>query len=74
MRKFYLYNNNLWCNNLEHIYFVLINLFSLFSIVGKAHLKEALNSHEEALRLHDLCKQLRKIDTFLDILKTAHDR
>ena len=42
--------------------------------IGKAHLKEALICHEEALRLHDLCKQLRKIDTFLDILKTSHDK
>ncbi|KAK3085289.1 hypothetical protein FSP39_001133 [Pinctada imbricata] len=42
--------------------------------LGKAHLKEALICHEEALRLHDLCKQLRKIDTFLEILKKAHDR
>ena len=41
---------------------------------GKAHLKEALNCHEEAIRLHDLCKQLRKIDTFQEILKKAHDR
>lgn len=41
--------------------------------IGKAHLKESLNCYEEALRLHDLCKQLRKIDTFLDILKTSHD-
>ncbi|OWF41315.1 rhophilin-2-B-like [Mizuhopecten yessoensis] len=40
---------------------------------GKAHLKEALMSHEEALRLHDLCKQLRKIDSFVGILKPAHE-
>ena len=49
------------------------NLICLY-IIGKAHLKEALICHEEALRLHDLCKQLRKIDTFLDILKTSHDK
>lgn len=42
--------------------------------LGKAHLKGALNCHEEAMRLHDLCKQLRKIDTFQEILKKAHDR
>jgi len=47
-------------------------MFSLF--VAKAHLKEALIGHEEALRLHDMCKQLRKVDTFLTILKRAHDR
>ncbi|KAL4234355.1 Rhophilin-2 [Mactra antiquata] len=42
--------------------------------LAKAHLKEALICHEEALRLHDMCKQLRKIDTFLAILKRAHDK
>lgn len=42
--------------------------------LAKAHLKEALICHEEALRLHDMCKQLRKIDTFLNILKRAHER
>ncbi|KAK3597535.1 hypothetical protein CHS0354_018134 [Potamilus streckersoni] len=41
---------------------------------AKAHLREALIHHEEALRLHDLCKQLRKIDVFLDILKQTHER
>ncbi|KAH3770301.1 hypothetical protein DPMN_171585, partial [Dreissena polymorpha] len=41
--------------------------------LAKAHLKESLICHEEALRLHDMCKQLRKIDTFLGILKRAHD-
>ncbi|KAJ8303299.1 hypothetical protein KUTeg_019695 [Tegillarca granosa] len=43
-------------------------------LLGKAHLKESLICHEEALRFHDLCKQLRKIDTFQEILKKAHDR
>lgn len=42
--------------------------------LAKSHLKEALMSHEEALRQHDMCKQLRKVDTFLTILKRAHDK
>ncbi|PVD20306.1 hypothetical protein C0Q70_18460 [Pomacea canaliculata] len=43
-------------------------------ILGKAHLREAVLSHEEALRVHDLCKQMRKIDTFRDILQKVHAR
>ncbi|XP_045191422.1 rhophilin-2-B-like [Mercenaria mercenaria] len=42
--------------------------------LAKALLKEALMCHEEALRLHNMCKQLRKVDTFLTILKRAHDQ
>ncbi|XP_064599391.1 rhophilin-2-B-like [Liolophura sinensis] len=41
---------------------------------GKGHLREAILLHEEALRIHNLCKQLRKIDTFQGILRHAHDR
>ena len=31
--------------------------------LGKAHLREAILLHEDALRLHSLCKLTRKIDT-----------
>lgn len=41
---------------------------------GKGHLREAVLSHEEALRVHDLCKQMRKIDLFRDILQKMHER
>ncbi|PVD20262.1 hypothetical protein C0Q70_20759 [Pomacea canaliculata] len=43
-------------------------------ILGKAHLHEAVLSHEEGLRVHDLCKQMRKIDTFRDVLQKVHPR
>ncbi|KAK6186398.1 hypothetical protein SNE40_008440 [Patella caerulea] len=43
-------------------------------ILGKAHLKESVLGHEEALRVHDLCKQLRKVDHFGDILQKTHER
>nr|KAG5712634.1 hypothetical protein BaRGS_029689 [Batillaria attramentaria] len=43
-------------------------------VLGKGHLREAVLSHEEALRVHDLCKQMRKIDLFHDILQKMHDR
>ncbi|XP_013410860.1 rhophilin-2-A-like isoform X2 [Lingula anatina] len=42
--------------------------------LGKAHLREAMIMHEDSMRVHTLCKQLRKIDTFQEILKQAHDR
>lgn len=43
-------------------------------VLGKGHLREAVLSHEEALRVHDLCKQMRKIDLFRDILQKMHER
>ncbi|XP_025076433.1 rhophilin-2-like [Pomacea canaliculata] len=43
-------------------------------ILGKVHLQEAVQSHEEGLRVHDLCKQMRKTDTFHDILQKVHAR
>ncbi|CAG5124807.1 unnamed protein product, partial [Candidula unifasciata] len=42
--------------------------------IGKAHLREAVINHEESLRIHNLCKQLRRIDTFRDILHKTHER
>lgn len=40
---------------------------------GKAHMREALLLHEESLRLHRMCRQLRKVDMLQETLKTAHD-
>jgi len=42
--------------------------------LGKAHLKEALLEHEEALRVNRMCRELRKKDTLHDVLRTCHDR
>ncbi|KAG1660953.1 Rhophilin-2 [Nymphon striatum] len=42
-------------------------------LLAKSHLREALLLHEEALRLHRMCKQLRKVDNLQEILSTAHD-
>ncbi|BFZ13290.1 hypothetical protein BsWGS_16328 [Bradybaena similaris] len=42
--------------------------------LGKAHLRESIVNHEESIRIHDLCKQLRKIDSFRDILEKTHER
>ncbi len=43
-------------------------------ISAKAHLRQAVIGLEEAIRIHSLSKQLRRIDTFHDILRMAHDR
>ncbi|PRD34131.1 UNVERIFIED_CONTAM: Rhophilin-2 [Trichonephila clavipes] len=45
----------------------------LFCIPGKAHLRASLLMHEEALRLHRMCRQLRQIDNLQERLRTAHD-
>ncbi|XP_076352612.1 rhophilin-2-B-like isoform X1 [Tachypleus tridentatus] len=41
--------------------------------LGKAHLREALYLHEEALRLHRMCRQLRQVDTLQNRLRVDHD-
>ncbi|XP_067144294.1 rhophilin-2-B [Centruroides vittatus] len=41
--------------------------------LGKAHLREALFLHEEALRLHHMCRQLRQVDTLQGRLRKDHD-
>ncbi|XP_068094220.1 rhophilin-1 [Hyperolius riggenbachi] len=42
--------------------------------LGKAHLKKALMKHEEAMRIHSLCKILRKMDILQEVLTLAHKR
>ncbi len=42
--------------------------------LGKAHLREALLLHEEALRVNRMCRELRKKDTLQTVLRHAHDR
>ncbi|RXN34940.1 rhophilin-1 isoform X1 [Labeo rohita] len=40
--------------------------------LGKAHLRKAIIRHEEALRLHGVCKMLRKMDILQEVLSHAH--
>ncbi|XP_034035294.1 rhophilin-1 isoform X2 [Thalassophryne amazonica] len=40
--------------------------------LGKAHLRRAVIRHEEAMRVHRLCKILRKMDILQDVLSLAH--
>nr|XP_005990790.1 PREDICTED: rhophilin-1 [Latimeria chalumnae] len=42
--------------------------------LGKAHLKKAIIMHEEAMRIHGLCKILRKIDILQEVLSLTHKR
>ncbi|KAM4575220.1 rhophilin-1 isoform 1-T1 [Fundulus diaphanus] len=42
--------------------------------LGKAHLRRAVMRHEEALRVHGLCKILRKMDILQDVLCQTHKR
>uniref|UniRef100_A0A8B9Q6Z5 Rhophilin Rho GTPase binding protein 1 n=1 Tax=Apteryx owenii TaxID=8824 RepID=A0A8B9Q6Z5_APTOW len=42
--------------------------------LGKAHLKKAIMKHEEAMRIHSLCKILRKMDILQEVLSFAHKR
>uniref|UniRef100_A0A8C5PIM9 Rhophilin Rho GTPase binding protein 1 n=1 Tax=Leptobrachium leishanense TaxID=445787 RepID=A0A8C5PIM9_9ANUR len=40
--------------------------------LGKAHLKKAIMKHEEAMRVHGLCKILRKMDILQEVLTVAN--
>ncbi|KAG9282521.1 rhophilin-1 [Astyanax mexicanus] len=42
--------------------------------LGKGHLRKAIIRHEEALRLHGVCKMLRKMDILQEVLSYAHTR
>ncbi|KAM9364909.1 rhophilin-1 [Pholidichthys leucotaenia] len=42
--------------------------------LGKAHLRRAVIRHEEAMRVHSLCKILRKMDILQDSLSHTHKR
>uniref|UniRef100_A0A4W5JTW3 Uncharacterized protein n=1 Tax=Hucho hucho TaxID=62062 RepID=A0A4W5JTW3_9TELE len=42
--------------------------------IGKAHLRRAVMGHEESLRIHGLCRHLRKLEVLQDILQASHKR
>lgn len=42
--------------------------------IGKAHLRRAIQGHEEALRIYGLCHHLNKMEALQDILKASHKR
>jgi len=41
--------------------------------LGKAHLREALLLHEEALRVNRMCRELRKKDQLAEVLRVGRD-
>uniref|UniRef100_A0A8K9X5E5 Rhophilin Rho GTPase binding protein 1 n=1 Tax=Oncorhynchus mykiss TaxID=8022 RepID=A0A8K9X5E5_ONCMY len=51
-----------------------IVLFVYRRKLGKAHLRRALIRHEEAMRVHGLCKILRKMDILQEVLSFVHKR
>ncbi|XP_027715662.1 rhophilin-1 isoform X2 [Vombatus ursinus] len=42
--------------------------------LAKAHLRKAMMNHEEALRLHAVCRILRKMDLLQEVVSLAHRR
>lgn len=42
--------------------------------IGKAHLREALLLHEEAMRVNRMCRELRKKNVLQNVLRQTHDR
>uniref|UniRef100_A0A3Q2YPU1 Rhophilin Rho GTPase binding protein 1 n=1 Tax=Hippocampus comes TaxID=109280 RepID=A0A3Q2YPU1_HIPCM len=47
---------------------------SSIALEGKAHLRHAVMRHEEAMRLHGVCKSFRKMDILQDVLAATHKR
>ena len=41
---------------------------------GKAHLRRAVIRHEEAMRVHGVCKTLRRMDILQEVLSFTHAR
>lgn len=60
----------------ENVYALLISNSCVCVCVctGKAHLRRAVIRHEEAMRVHSLCKVLRKMDILQDVLALTHRR
>ena len=49
-------------------------MHQILSFPGKAHLREALLLHEEAMRINRMCRELRKKDVLQELLRLTHDR
>ena len=49
-------------------------MHQIISFPGKAHLREALLLHEEAMRINRMCRELRKKDVLQELLRLTHDR
>ena len=49
--------------NVNKVIILLSSIFYLILFPGKAHLRETLLLHEEAMRINRMCRELRKKDT-----------
>ena len=49
--------------NVNKVLILLSSIFYLILFPGKAHLRETLLLHEEAMRINRMCRELRKKDT-----------
>jgi hypothetical protein len=49
-------------------------MFNIYLSSGKAHLREALLMHEEALRVNRMCPEMRKKDILQEVIKYFHAR
>lgn len=49
-------------------------LLPILPLPGKAHIRRAIQGHEEALRIFGLCHHLNKLEVLQDILKASHQR
>ena len=54
--------------------YLFLNQSLNVSVTGKAHLREALLAHEEALRVNRMCRELRKKDALQEVLKESHQQ
>lgn len=52
----------------------LILRISLLPLTGKAHIRRAIQGHEEALRIYSLCHSLNKLEVLQEILIASHQR
>lgn len=66
--------NNSWVPNCHTWHSLFLYLISLIPFSGKAHLRQAIQGHEEALRIYGLCHHLNKLDALQDILRASHKR
>lgn len=48
----------------------MLNLWA----IGKAHIRRAIQGHEEALRIYGLCPSLNTLELLHGILKASHQR
>lgn len=64
--------SRIWCLISESLFLIL--KISLLPLTGKAHIRRAIQGHEEALRIYSLCHSLDKLEVLHEILIASHQR